>query len=226
MALIVSPVSRLLSSSCSLNSVEFTSHPSRTASSGSIWSSNRKRANRFSTLNVARRSGATGGLSQETDLFATVTREEVDPVDEAHPVAAGAHDEGMRARAVRVERDAAQQVAVRDAGRGHDAVAGGELVGPEDPVDVLDPGLARRLDLAAPRRPELRLELPAEAAERGGGEQRLARPADPDRDVVVRAANRGRDRRRHRPVLDQLDPDARRAQLLDEVVVARAVEDD
>ena len=93
-------------------------------------------------------------------------------------------------------------------------------------LDVLDPVLARRLDLAPRGRPELRLHLAAEAAERAGGQHGLARAADADRQVVVRAADRRRDRRGHGAVLDQLDPCAGRADLLDQVVVAWSVEHD
>ena len=57
-------------------------------------------------------------------------------------------------------------------------------------------------------------------------EHGLARAADADREVVVRAAHGGRDRGEHVAVLDQLDARAGRADLLDQVVVARAVEDD
>ena len=78
----------------------------------------------------------------------------------------------------------------------------------------------------ARRRPELRLHLAAEAAERGRGEHGLPRAADADREVVVRAADRGGDRRGHVAVLDQLDAGAGVADLLDQVVVARPVEDD
>ncbi len=82
------------------------------------------------------------------------------------------------------------------------------------------------LDLGPARRPELRLQLAAEAAQRRRRQHCLARAADPDREMVVRAAHRGADRRRDVTVLDQLDARARRADLLDQVVVARTVEDD
>src|SRR5919109_2612239 len=73
-------------------------------------------------------------LAQEPHFLATLSREEVDPVDETHPVAARAHDERVGARRVREEADAAKQVAVRDAGRDHDHLAMRELVGGEDTV--------------------------------------------------------------------------------------------
>ena len=57
-------------------------------------------------------------------------------------------------------------------------------------LHVLVAVLARLCDLTAGDRPELGLELAAEAAQRGGGDHRLARAADADREVVVRAANR------------------------------------
>ena len=99
---------------------------------------------------------------------------------------------------------------------------GARSSGGEDTVDVVDPVLGRGLDLGAGGRPELGLQLAAEAAERRGGEDGLPRAADPDREVVVRAADRGGDRRGHVAVLDQLDPGAGAADLLDQVVVARA----
>src|SRR4051794_28095185 len=103
-----------------------------------------------------------GLKARKTDFLAALTREEVDAVGEAHPVAARAHDERRGQRAVGQVAHAAQQVAVRDARRGEDHLAGREVVAAEDALDVLDPLLARRLDLAARRRPELRLELAAE----------------------------------------------------------------
>ena len=44
--------------------------------------------------------------------------------------------------------------------------------------------------------------------------------------MVVRPADRGGDGRGHRPVLNELDPRARRANVLDQVMVSRPVEDD
>ena len=98
--------------------------------------------------------------------------------------------ECVRALSVR-KRTPAQEVAVRDSGRDDDHLARGEILGGEDAVHVVDPVLLRRLDLGARGRPELRLELAAEAAQRRGGEDRLARSADADREVVVRAADGG-----------------------------------
>ena len=66
----------------------------------------------------------------------------------------------------------------------------------------------------------------AETAQRGCRKDSLARTPDADREVVVRAADRGGDRRRHVAVLNQLDPSARGADLLDQVVVTRPFEHD
>src|SRR5689334_9276310 len=102
----------------------------------------------------------------EPDFLASFPREEVDPVDEAHPVAARAHDERVRARRVGEEADAAQQVSVRHAGGCDDHVLRCEVVDREDALDVVDAVVSRPGDLGPPRRPQLRLQLAAEAAER------------------------------------------------------------
>src|SRR5919204_2923894 len=156
-------------------------------------------------------------VPEQPDLLAALAREEVDPVHEPDPVAAGAHDEGMGPGTVGQEAHAAEQVAVRDAGRGDDHLAGREVLDREHSLDVLHPALPRLLDLAARGRPELGLELASETAQRGCREHRLARAPDPDREVVVRATDRGGDRRRHVAVLDQLDPSTGGTDLLDQV---------
>src|SRR5919204_5255996 len=116
--------------------------------------------------------GTTSMLAEQAHLFAALAREEMDPVHEADPVAAGAHDERVGAGAVGEEADAAEEVAVRDAGRDDDHLAGRDVLGHEHALDVLDARLAGLLDLAARRRPELRLQLAAETAKRGGGHDR------------------------------------------------------
>src|SRR2546423_4599266 len=161
-----------------------------------------------------------GASLDQPHLFAPVAGEEVDPVDEAHPVAARAHHERVRAGGIGEVADAAEELAVRDPGRGDDHLLRREIVDREHTLDVVDPVRARVLDLGTPRRPELSLQLAAEAAQRSRREYRLARPADPDREVVVRAADRGGDRREHVTVLNQLDPRAGRPDLLDEIVMA------
>src|SRR5262249_48466702 len=173
-----------------------------------------------------RRATLRGLVAEQPYFLAPLAREEVDPVRETHPVAARAHHERVRARGVREEAHAAQKVAVRDAGRRDDDLTRCELLRGEDTGWVVDPELARLLDLAARRRPQLRRHLAAEAAERGGGHDRLPRAADPDCEVVVRAADRRRDRGGDSPVLNQLDSRARRTDVLDEVVVAGTVEHD
>src|SRR5690349_8421761 len=69
--------------------------------------------------------------ADEPHLFAPLAGEEVDAVHEAHPVAPRAHQERMGSRAVGVEADTAEEVAVRDAGRSDDHLARGEVVRPE-----------------------------------------------------------------------------------------------
>src|SRR5438034_1969529 len=74
----------------------------------------------------------------ETDFLAAVAGEEVDAVDEPHPVAAGAHDERVRPRRIGEKTDAAEQIAVRDAGGGDDHLLRCKVVDRQDLVDVLD----------------------------------------------------------------------------------------
>src|SRR3954454_12080915 len=88
-----------------------------------------------------------GGPLQKADFLAALAGEEVDPVDEAHPVAVRAHDERVRARGVGEVADAAQQLAVRHPRRDDDHVLRREIVDREDAVDVVDTVLAGRFDL-------------------------------------------------------------------------------
>src|SRR5918996_5778968 len=179
-----------------------------------------------SASKTSSRVGMPSRLPEQAHFLAPLPGEEVDPVDEPHPVVPRAHDDRVRARAVGQVANSAQEVTVRDAGRGDDHVARRELVGGEDLVDVVDPVLGGLLDLAPGGRPELRLELSAQAAERRCREYGLPCPPDADGEVVVRPPDRGRDGGGHVAVLDQLDARAAGADLLDQIVMTRAVEDD
>src|SRR3954447_18593393 len=165
-------------------------------------------------------------LAEEAHFLAPLAREEMDAVDEPHPVAASAHDQGMRPCRVGEEAHATQEVTVRHARGGDDYLTRRQVVGREDLLDVVEAVLSRLLDLASRHRPQLRLHLAAEAAERSGGHHGLPGAADADRKVVVRAADHRRDRRGHVSVLDQLDPGAGGADLLDQVVMPWTVEHD
>src|SRR5438034_9523109 len=106
-------------------------------------------------------------LAEQAHFLAAFAGEEVDAIHEANPVAAGAHDERVCACGIGEEANAAEEVAVGDARRGDDHLAGREIVDREDLLQVLDSVLARLLDLGSGRRPELSLQLAAEIAERG-----------------------------------------------------------
>src|SRR5579872_4652273 len=69
----------------------------------------------------------------QPDFLAPFSGEEMDPVDEANPVAAGAHHERMGAGGVGQEANPAQEVAVRHAGGGDDHLDRGEVVDREHP---------------------------------------------------------------------------------------------
>ena len=75
-------------------------------------------------------------------------------------------------------------------------------------------------------RPQLALDLAAQAAQSRRGDHALVSAADADRQVVVRAADRGADRGHDVAVGDQLDARAGLADLGDQIVVARPVEHD
>src|SRR5438045_3423847 len=62
-------------------------------------------------------------VAQQSYLLAALAGEEVVAVHEAHPVAARAHDQRVRSCAVGQKPNAAEQVAVRDAGRSEDRLA-------------------------------------------------------------------------------------------------------
>src|SRR5215210_9087644 len=82
----------------------------------------------------------------ETDFLAALALEEVDALREAHPVAAHAHHERVRPRAVGAEAHATQEIAVGDSRRADDRLAGRQVVGREDLVDVVDALVPRLLD--------------------------------------------------------------------------------
>src|SRR3954447_23195763 len=94
-------------------------------------------------------------IAEKPHFLAPLAGEEVDAVDEPDPVAPRAHEQRVRAGAVRMEADAAQEVSVRHAGRRDDHLPGREVFRAEHAAVVLDPDLAELVDLAARRRPEL-----------------------------------------------------------------------
>src|SRR5262249_46816979 len=115
---------------------------------------------------------------EKPHFLAPLTREEVDPVDEADPVTARAHHERVCPRAVRMDGAAAEEAAVRAPRRAHDPPTVREPLGREPPARLPDPGRVRLLDSPARRRPQLGLQLTAETPERRGGHHCLARSAD------------------------------------------------
>ena len=163
--------------------------------------------------------------SQQPDLLASFAREEVDPVHEPHPVAARAHDERVR-RALSVRKRTPRRrspfetpVAATITSLG----ARSSIVKTRSTSSIPCSGRARSRSRSSARA--------APGSRRRGSEarppqDRLSRAADPDREVVVRPADRCGDGGGHVAVLDQLDAGACGADLLDQVVMARPVEDD
>src|SRR4029453_1993721 len=73
--------------------------------------------------------------------------------------------------------------------------------------------------------PESRLDLAAEAAQRGSGQHAFRRAADPHHRVDAGALDRAADRGRQVAIADQLDPRSGRTDLLDQGLVPRPLED-
>ena len=104
--------------------------------------------------------------------------------------------------------------------------ARGQLVGRVDAVDVVDAELRDALLLVVADRRQPSLDLAAEAAHGGGGQDTFRRAADAHHRVDAGAAHRGGDARRQVAVADQADPGAGGADVGDQLAVALAVEDD
>ena len=121
---------------------------------------------------------------------------------------------------------AAHQLAVGDAG-GHEegVVAGDEVVGAEHEVGVeVVPGVQRALALVVVLRPQLALDLAADALHRAGRDDALRGAADAEHQVDAGVGAGGHDRAGHVAVGDVLDAGAGLADVLDQPGVARAVE--
>ena len=85
--------------------------------------------------------------------------------------------------AVLAALDPAEQRAVGDPGGGEDAVAAGHVLERVDAVEVLDPPAPRAAALVVVAEQQAALDLPADAAQRGGGEHAFGRAARADVDV-------------------------------------------
>ena len=132
----------------------------------------------------------------------------------------------MRRGAEIVKVNPVEQVAVADPGHGEEhLLAAAQVVRPQHPHRVSARRPARRR-LLRRSHPELALNFPAHAPNRGGGDDPLRSPADPEERVDARLRVAHRDRRLHVAVGDELDSRARHPKLLDEPHVPVAVQHD
>src|SRR5689334_16305976 len=116
------------------------------------------------------------------ELAAVVAR-----VDAAHGAGAGAHHQRFGGGAGPAVADALEDVAVGDTGGGEeDVLAGAEVVGGEDLVEVVA-GVEGSRALLIVARPEAAEQLPAHRLQGGGGDHALGRAADPPEQVDRRA---------------------------------------
>src|SRR5207247_5671534 len=157
----------------------------------------------------------------------------VTPVLEAHRVReadlalAERHADRAGAVAAAEEAHAVHEGAVGDARRDEEDVRpGGEDLLGVDALQVRDAHLPHALLLPGLGGHEAGEHAAVEATERGGGEHALGGAADPHHGVDVGAAHGGRDAGREVTVADQLDACAGLADVGDQLLVARAVEDD
>ena len=150
----------------------------------------------------------------------------MDGVDVAQRAALRAHDEGARLDAVARVADAAEPVAVGDAGgREEDVFALDEVVEVEDLVDVHAFFFAL-LTVFVVARPELALHVAADALDGAGSDDGFRRAADSHEEVDSGIRFAGGERSRYVSVGDEADTGVDGADLFDELFVARPVEDD
>jgi hypothetical protein len=100
------------------------------------------------------------------------------------------------------------------------------VLGPVDAILVAVAHPGGPLPVGTVAEAEAGLDLAAEAAQGGGRDHALGRPADAHDRVHAGALDRARDRRREIAVGDELDPGAGRPELGDQRAVAGPVEDD
>src|SRR6185295_8708908 len=109
-------------------------------------------------------------VSSEADLDVWIALG-VDGVDEPDLMWHGRHDQSVRPSAVSEEADAAEQRAVRDSRRREDdALAGGEVFGAIDALDVRNPHALEPLAVRFLGEDELGLDLAVETPHCGRGE--------------------------------------------------------
>ena len=174
-----------------------------------------------------RRREARADPALEPDARRAVAVEHVDRVDEADLLGLVGHHQRVRPGAAAEEADALEQVAGRSR-RSRRRRGSRRTPGPRSVdavlVAVAHPRAALALLVAAVA--EAGLDLAAEAAQRGRRDDALRRAADAHHGVDAGARDGARDRRRQVAVADELDPRAGRADLGDQRVVARPLEDD
>ena len=147
-------------------------------------------------------------------------------LDAADGAGAGAHHQRFGGRAFAAVADALEDVAVGDAGGGEeDVLAGAEVVGCEDLVEVVA-GVDRGAPLLVVARPEPSQELAAHRLQRRRREHALGGAADPPEEVDRGALGDRQERRRDVAVGDQADAGAGLADRADLLLVAGPVEDD
>src|SRR5579872_3102151 len=149
----------------------------------------------------------------------------VEGLDGAHSARTAPYDDGLGGGAEVVESHAAKEVTVGD-GRGREeaVVPGHQVVGVQDAGEVVAQGFGGPAFLVVARVQDA-LDLAAQSLHRRGRDHALGRATDAQEDVDAGVGPGGRDRSGHVTVGDRHEPGPGLADLGDEVVVTRAIED-
>src|SRR5262249_40789279 len=144
--------------------------------------------------------------------------EGVGGLDAADGARARTHDDGVRDRAAGDVANPLQERAARDPGGGHeDVLAGDQVVGREDAIDVVA-GVVEVLAFVVVAWPEAALHAATQALEGGRGDHAFGCAADAHEEVDAGALVGGRDGGSDVAVGDQHDPGAGFAEVGDELL--------
>ena len=167
---------------------------------------------------IIQRAAARGKRNQTVPLRCS-------PVIRRTVPAARPHDDAFGGDAAVLQAlDPVEQGAVGDPGRGEDAVAARHVLERVDAVQILDSPAMGAGALVVVAEQQAALDLPADAAQGGRGEHALGGAARPHVDVDRGVGIGGGDDPGDVAVGDQHDAAAERAQLGDQLGVARPVE--
>lgn len=149
-------------------------------------------------------------------------------LDEAKGAGPRPHHDALGPCGIQAEADSLQEFSGCNAGGGEERVIPvDEVIEREDAIEVLDARLQRIPTFFLAPREQLGLHVSAQPLESTGRQDGFRRSSDPHEDVDSRMfLHRGGHGAGHVAVRDEFDPRSRGPHLLDQLFVARPVEDD